>query len=398
MSQFYDDDSADDILKEITQNLSRQVIEEMEEPSLLPPKTDGGGAKERKKLSRIKKIAIGAAAVLLALIVGAVFTGNYFLGRINYEKDEDVEIRPDDTLDKNEEPVKTVDVKPADSNVINVLLIGEEKMHDTVRGRSDSMMIATINQTQKSLKLTSVLRDCYVTIPEHGQGKLNSAYNIGGGPLLLQTIEQNFQVHLDGYARVDFDGFEAIIDKLGGVEIELTEGEANYLNRGDKDYITESSNKNLVPGVNKMNGDQALGYSRIRYVKGIGGESNDFGRTNRQRTVLMAIFEKYKSSNLVELVTVTNELLTYITTNLTKGDILSYVAAAAGTGMTGLETFRIPLDNAYTPADTNSGNVLMVNFEKNNAALSEFIYGVGDSQEDNGNDASQSSVPASQYN
>lgn len=394
MSKFYDDDSADNILKEITENLSKQVMEEMDDKSLLNPlpsmDQEPGKAKKGKP---VKKILISVAAVLLVLIVGAALAGNYFLGRINYEKEEDIEIIKDDTVNKEEKPIKTVDVKPADSNVINVLLIGEEKMKDTVRGRSDSMMIATINQTQKSLKLTSLLRDCYVSIPEHGQGKLNSAYNIGGGPLLLQTIEQNFQIHLDGYARVDFEGFETIIDMLGGVDIEITEGEANYLNRPDKDYITEESNKTLVPGVNKMNGDQALGYARIRYVKGIGGESDDFGRTNRQRIVLNAIFEEYKSSNLVELVAMTNELFPYIYTNLSKTDILSYVAAAVGTGMTGLETLRLPLDNEYYPQRMGkSGEVLMVNFEKNCAAFNEFIYGAGIEPENGGPNTEQAAV------
>lgn len=378
MSQFYDDDNADNILKEIAENLSKQVSDELDhEPkeSAAKNKTNGNKNKKQKKSRNVKKLMIGIGAALVILVVGVVAAGNYFLDRINYEDKAEVEIVEDKTVDKTVITTKKDEIVPPDENVINVLLIGEEKMHDTTRGRSDSMMVATINQTQKTIKLTSVMRDCYVVIPDHGQGKLNSAYNIGGGPLLQDTIEQNFQIHLDGYARVDFDAFETIVNKLDGVEIELTEAEASYLNR--KDYISKPEYRNVVAGKQILNGNQALGYSRVRYVKGISGESDDFGRTNRQRTVLNAIFEKYKTKNLIDLIAIANDLLPYITTDLSKSDILSYVAAFVGTGSTELETLRIPLDNGYDSANINSASVLLVDFEKNNAALSEFIYGVG---------------------
>ncbi|MEG1458045.1 MAG: LCP family protein [Acetivibrio sp.] len=377
MSQFYDDDNADSILREITLNLSKQVMDEMEHNEEQDRNTTKDNTKEpdkkpKKKLS-YKKTMIIIASVLVVLVIGVVAAGNYFLNRINYESDQDVEIINDNSLDKSQ-ITEIKDIVPPDSNVINVLLIGEEKMKDRTRGRSDSMMIATINQTQKTVKLTSLMRDCYVSIPEHGQGKMNSAYNIGGGPLLLSTIEQNFEIHLNGYARVDFDAFETIVNKLKGVEIELSEAEANYLNV--KDYISKPEFRTVKPGVQLLNGNQALGYSRVRYVAGIDGEKDDFGRTNRQRTVLNAIFEKYKKKNLFELVSITNEILPYITTDLSKTEILSYVAAFVGTGTTELETFRLPLDDGFTNVKNNQGWVLMLNYEKNNAAFHEFIYGV----------------------
>lgn len=382
MSQFYDDDNTDNLLKEITQNLSEQVLEELnqdddsskDENSYTDnPHMEQNPHEKKKKGGIYKKILIGIGALLAVLLIAVIVLGNSLLNRIKKEKPEDVVIVEDDTIDKTE-VVEKVEIEPADERVINVLLIGEEAMKDTNRGRSDSMMIATINQVQKSVKIASIMRDCYVDIPEHGKGKLNSAYNIGGGPLLVQTIEQNFGVGLNGYVRVDFDGFEEIVNMLGGVEIELTADEASYLNR--KDYISKPEFRNVKEGVNLLNGNQALGYSRVRYVKGITGERDDFGRTNRQRTVLKAIFDKYKSKGLVDLIAITNNLMDYIVTDLSNADIMSYVAAYVGTGATELETFRIPMDNAYSTADTKSGNVVLVNFEKNNAALEEFIYGV----------------------
>ncbi len=374
MSQFYDDDNADNILKEITQNLSKQVSEELDNDiKIKVEKKNNDKNTSGKKPKKYKKVLIGIGSVLAILVVVLFFVGKGFLDQIGKEKPEDVVINEDDSLDTSN-IVEGNDIVPSDKNVINVLLIGEEKMHDTNRGRSDSMMIATINQTQKTVKLTSIMRDCYVAIPDHGQGKLNSAYNIGGGPLLVQTIEQNFEVPIDGYVRVDFEAFEDIVNKLGGVEIELTADEASYLNR--KDYISKPEYRNVVEGVQLLNGNQALGYSRVRYVKGIGGEHDDFGRTNRQRTVVNAIFEKYKSKGLIELVSITNSLLKYIKTDLSNTKILSYVAAYVGTGSKELETLRIPMDNGYSTTTNQSGSVILVNFEKNNAALQEFIYGI----------------------
>lgn len=377
MSHFDDDYSADSLMRELSKSLGEQVTSEMEHEKQERKSSYTGAdpeiplAKRKEKKPVNKKKVVGIVVGVLALLcLCVVVTGNYFLDRLNYEKDEELITESGDPLELDEKD----DIKPPDDSVINVLLIGEEKINDGARGRSDSMMIATINQKQKSLKLTSIMRDCYVSIPGHGDNKLNAAYNEGGGTLLAATIEQNFQIHLDGYARVDFEAFEAIIDKLGGVEIELSAEEAAYLNRTN--YISNPANRTMVAGVNTMNGNQALGYSRVRYVKEVDGERDDFGRTARQRRVLNCVFEKYKTKNLIEMVSIANEILPYITTNLTKTDILSYISAFVATGSTELETFRIPMNNAYYGAKRNgAGSVLVVNFELNNAALQEFIYG-----------------------
>ena len=165
-----------------------------------------------------------------------------------------------------------------------------------------------------------------------------------------------------------------MIDLLGCVDIELTAEEAKYLNTTN--YISDKANRNVVPGMQTLNGNQALGYSRVRYVKGINGERDDFGRTNRQRTVINAIFNKYKSKNLVELVSVTNKILPCITTDMTKSEILSYLSVAAGMlGSAELETFRVPMNNAYSGEKINGKAVLVIDFEKVRAALQDEMYG-----------------------
>lgn len=393
MSRLYDEDDyeTEGLLKEISSNLGKQISEELDKDIIFFDENDrrrsqtasraAGNVNNRSGMSakpaagqkqgmNKKKIAGIAAIVVAALLLTVVLVGNYFLNRINYE-DGDIIV--------DEEGNETVvsDIVPSDKDIINILLIGEEAMADGDRGRSDAIMVATINQKYDRLTVTSFMRDCYIVPTGYTYGcKLNEVYKKGGGPLLVSTIEENFQIQIDGYARVNFDSFEEIIDLLGGVEIELTADEAQYLNRTN--YISNPSNRNVTVGVQTLNGNQALGYSRVRYVKGIDGERDDFGRTNRQRTVIKAIFNEYKSKNLIELIAVTNQILPHITTNMTKGDILSYLAVAAGMLTNAeLETFRVPMNDAYSGEKINGKAYLVVNYEKVRAALQEEMYGTG---------------------
>ena len=316
-----------------------------------------------------KKIFVTLGAVIVSLLLVVVLVGNYVLDQLNYEDGSII-------LDEEGNEIVVEDFVPSNKEVINILLIGEEAMADD-RGRSDVMMVMTINQEHNRLTLTSFLRDSYVIPSGYSNGcKMNEVYKKGGGPLLVSTIEEQFQIQIDGYARVNFQSFEEIIDLLGGVDIELTAEEAEYLNRTN--YISDKANRNVVPGMQTLNGNQALGYSRVRYVKGINGERDDFGRTNRQRTVINAIFNKYKSKNLVDLVAVTNKILPCVTTDMTKSEILSYLSVAAGMlGSAELETFRVPMNDAYSGEKINGKSVLVVDFAKVREALQDEIYGTG---------------------
>lgn len=409
MGRLYDDEDyeTENLLKEISDNLGKQISnelnrdnisynrniqsnratvqrEQMEDlvrrnnyptvESLLSASNNGGAentikGSNKKPSSEKKKIFVAVGAMLVGLLLLVVLLGNYVLDQLNYEDGSII-------LDEEGNEIQVEDFVPSDKNVINILLIGEEAMADD-RGRSDVMMVMTINQEYNRLTLTSFLRDSYVVPTGYSSGcKMNEVYKKGGGALLVSTIEEQFQIQIDGYARVNFQSFEEVIDLLGGVDIELTEEEARYLNRTN--YISDKANRNVVPGMQTLNGNQALGYSRIRYVKGINGERDDFGRTNRQRTVINAIFNKYKSKNLVELVSVTNKILPCITTDMTKSEILSYLSVAAGMfGSAELETFRVPMNDAYSGEKINGKSVLVVDFEKVRAALQDEIYGTG---------------------
>lgn len=261
-----------------------------------------------------------------------------------------------------------------DDQVINILLIGREGIHDgNGNGRSDSMIIASLNTEEKTIKMVSVMRDCYVSIPGYKSNKLNAAYSFGGGELLCATIEQNFGVLLDGYVVVDFAGFKKMIDKIGGVEIELTESEAQYLNTTN--YISDKSQRNVVPGKQTVTGTQALGYCRVRKRAAINGENDDYGRTYRQRAVLTQVYEKVKKLNIAQALGLANTLLGYVTTNIDRNDIMDYATAVIQLGIPEIETMRIPVNGGYSGQNLWCGSSLVLDSDQNKDAILNFIYG-----------------------
>lgn len=253
-----------------------------------------------------------------------------------------------------------------DKDVINILLVGSDKRATwTEKGRSDSTMIATLDLKNKRLKLTSLMRDMYLTIPEYGEDRFNAAYAYGGVRLLYETVASNFGIRLDGYVIVDFSAFKAVIDTLGGVEIELTDGEHKYLTTAYKkgDVLL------VKPGLNNMNGVQALAYTRIRQdAKG------DFGRTERQRKVLQSIFNEGKKMSYTKLMDLTNTMMPYLSTDLTNDEIISYMKSVLMLGTTEINQMRIPVDNSYTQDRIRNMAVLIPDMEINRQAINDFIF------------------------
>jgi len=355
----------------------------------------------KKKRRWVLPVVIASAVVLL--LVGTVISLGYSLIDSIHKIDEDEIIyAPSDissgssvsvpessggtivqAVDKEEllddSEVVSPEVQSLEDQVINILLIGEEGIYDDGLGRSDSSLILTINKEQRSLKLTSIMRDILVKIPGYLDNKLNSAYHNGGGKLLRKTIERNFGIQIDGYVIVNFEGFEDIIDKLGGVEIELTEAEAEYLNTHN--YISKKKYRNVVPGKQVLNGNQALGYCRVRYVISSDHQAGDFGRTERQRRVLLTLFDKYKSQNPMQMMKIAQKLLEYVSTNLDNAEILEYITEAIMLGCDTMETLNIPVeapgsyDGGTAPAGLGKAWVFQIDWDMNRAELINFIYG-----------------------
>lgn len=277
----------------------------------------------------------------------------------------------------------------SDEDIVNILIVGndyrEEKFYEAA-GLTDTMIIATMDTKHGTLKLTSLMRDMLVDIPDHGQNKLNAANSFGGIELLYKTIAQNFNIELDGYVEVGFAAFEKIVNSVGGIEVELTESEANYLNTTN--YISKKRFRNVKTGKQKLNGNQALGYCRIRKggVKTITGLMDDYGRTWRQRTIIQKVFEKLKSLSLPECLDLANEVLgDYVKTDLTNDAIVNYMKDVIFMGTTEVSQLQIPIHgyfrNSYD-GEYSCGSVLVLtdgvsserNLASNAEALNQFIF------------------------
>ena len=261
-------------------------------------------------------------------------------------------------------------------NVINILLIGSDSRVPGVRSRSDTMILCSLNKERKTLTMTSFMRDIYVQIPSADPNRINAAYVFGGMDRLNGTIERNFGVHVDGDFAVEFDSFMDVIDLVGGVSINLTEKEVAYMNSNLYNGYGLLTNKPVyVVGSNYMTGAEALGYSRIRYI------DSDFGRTQRQRNVLTAIFNKCKTLSVPQLYKLMEQVLPMLTTNMDNATILSYAAQAAPLlSELKLETMRIPVDGTWNGVMIDGMAVLRVDMNANRLALQEALYG-DDSEE-----------------
>ena len=291
-------------------------------------------------------------------------------------------MEPDITPDPNEDPEitpePTATPKPSirimdDENIINVLLLGEENIYGAKRGRTDAIIVVSIDLNGGPLKMVSFQRDLYVSIPGYPDDRLNAAYAYGGAKLIMETIEQNFGIDIDSYVKVGFDGFENIIDKLGGLRISLTARESEYLNTTK--YISKPEQRNTVAGYQNMTGAQVLGYCRVRYVPTAEGLTYDRGRNYRHRVVLQAIFNKYKEKSFAELATIMRQCFDYVSVPADLETLaVDCLQAVIENRMFEIKTMQYPLSNLYSEP-TIGGQSVITAYPENVDRLQDFLYG-----------------------
>lgn len=301
-------------------------------------------------------------------------------------------------------------------DVLNVLLFGQDKKESkTDSGRSDSMILVSIDVKNKQLKLTSFLRDTYVYIPSgddyEGWNKLNASYSFGGAKLAVKTIESNFGVKIDRYGIVDFSGFKEVVDGLGGVKIPITGSEARYINAqidynhqkckhiADKYcesiYKTDSkgnpvydSNGNQVEKTKKvkLNGQQALWYARNRGSDEISTtevfSGDDWDRTERQRKLINAVVDEFKDASFVDLVSVVNKIGPMVQTNFKENEITSLMTSALSILKYPIYQFHIPIGEASDPNKLwtydrfdHCGSVVRItDWDKTREQLADYVF------------------------
>ena len=344
-----------------------------------------------------KKVILRIFCTLL--IIGSGVAG--FVGaKVRVQVDNSLGLMTHD-VDTSLKDVQLDDIPvKSDNKIINILVVGDDyREYDgsTSPGLTDVIMIATMDKKHNSLKLTSIMRDTLVENARLGKyTKINASSNeaYGGIKNLYKTIALNYNIKVDGYAKIGFDAFKNAVDAVGGVEVEITDTEARYLRKTN--YIVKKKNrKKIKVGKQKLNGDQALGYCRIRKGMDIIGEpvvtanglTDDYGRTWRQRTLLAAVFDKMKSQPLSKWVEVANSVLKDVTTDLDDDTIIKYMKDVIFMGTAEIKQFRIPMDgyfyddkgNEFPDAEgwslvPNDGVTRSYDPSKNEEALHDFIF------------------------
>ncbi len=293
-----------------------------------------------------KRLIINIASIFLStvfIISGIVLLVVYYMftARINYESIDDS--IPDLSVGEVSSVVsKTLETSTdtyegellSDRQVLNILLIGADTRYNQDRGNSDTMILISIDTKHKKLKLLSFMRDTYVSIPGYGTTKLTHSFSYGGAELTVRTIQLNYGIQIDRYAIVDFNSFKGIIDKLGGIDIELTQEEVDYIDwqtwknhqadtRNELDaysYTYAPNSEGVEVAKVHLNGRQALWHARNRGEDGI-CSGDDYVRTERQRDVITLMINDLKNSDLNTIMNVIYEIGPMITTNLKASEI-----------------------------------------------------------------------------
>ena len=321
--------------------------------------------KEKKKVKKRKthpfiKGFVGCIAVVM-IAAGAVsfVTAGALHSKLNYSEIEDTK----------REPFKEAGVK-------NILLIGNDSRNADEGGRSDAMILVSISSRTNSIHLTSLLRDIYVDIPGHDGNRLNAAYAYGGPELLMETLEENFDIEVNRYMLVNFQAFANLVDAVGGVDLELSNEEVQYVNgylveynqlegRAEgTDYLDSS-----LSGKIHLNGPQALAYCRNRYI------GSDFARTERQRKVVAAAVKNAPFALVTNGSELIEGVMSNITTNLTKTELSGLMMQAPMMITYDMVSGSIPLEGTYSNANIRGMAVLEVDFEANKQYIREEIYG-----------------------
>lgn len=348
--------SADDFVPQVYVDRDAEKRRENEERARKRRESSPPPRRKRKKNSaanKAKNIFRAIIAVILAAVIGAgCFVGNA-MGKVTYD-------------DKRKNQYVSRSDLARSSSVTNILLLGVDARNpkDDTASRSDSMMLISIDKAHNCIKMVSFLRDTWVYIPcIDKKQRLNAACQYDGYNGVVDTIEYNFGIDIDGYVVADFEMFKVLVDSIGGVEVEVSEKEAKEVTSHKGRY----GNVKLDAGKYKLTGEQALAYCRIRKI------DTDFMRAYRQRTVMQAILKSVKSANPIKLVSMASKAAPYIETNLSKAKIISSGLKALPC-IGDMAEVRVPFDGTWQYATIGGASVITIDVDKNKEQLKDLIY------------------------
>jgi LCP family protein required for cell wall assembly len=313
------------------------------------------------KLKKILAVVLIAVTVMAGIALGSF----YYINKKIYVPS------PKDFFKHNDGQGANLNYNE-EKGIFNILLVGLDKRSENDIGRTDSIILANINTEAKTIKLVSFMRDMYVPIPGHGLNRINAAYSLGGPELLMKTLQQDFNIDVQYYVSIDFRAFQDLVDKLGGIDVEVKDYEVKEINKYIKEVNGSKATLLSGPGYQKLNGQQALSYSRIRKVG-----NGDFERTERQRRVLTILINKARSVSIFKIPDLASTALNYIKTNIPTGKLMNLAYTVYRFGNTPVETIRIPADGMFENMRVKGMAVLVPDLEKNVVYLEKFLSSQG---------------------
>lgn len=325
-----------------------------------PVSRNGSGAKaksaksKKKKNNKLLQAFIIIFSILLIFVIGTASLVTPVLGKINY----------DDKIDNKY--VNATDFH-SEKSVTNILLLGVDARsnEESNESRSDSMMLVSIDKKHHCIKMTSFLRDSWVYIPvKDKMQRLNAACQYDGYQGVVDTIEYNYGVDIDGYVVTDFEMFKVMVDSIGGVEIDVTEKEAKEVTGHQKRY----GHVTLEAGKHVLTGEQALAYCRIRKI------DTDWVRTERQRTVMEQILKGLLGSGPATMYKTAKNIAPYIETNLSKNEIIKAGFSALSCVSGGFVQASCPFEGTWKYSNKGGASVITLDKDKNKKELIDFIY------------------------
>ncbi len=329
-----------------------------------------------KKWVKVLLCAVLVVALICGIAVAAVsIYVNKKLNLIDYQNleeewvvtpgdmPEDFESESDLLISETELDLPTEGVHRED-DIINILLLGTDERSSALSksSRADSIMLMSIDKSKKTIKLISFERAIIVKMPNGKKSMLGNSFHYGGPKYVISEIQSHFNVDVDKYVRVNFKIFEKLVNAVGGVDITLTEKEAQAMNHEIRTN-TFKLDRRVKAGLNHLNGFEALQYSRLRYT------DSDWVRIKRQRTVIKALQKKMGGLSVKQLDSVSNEILPLVQTNLEKSEIIALIFDAPQMLKYSIDDMTIPQKGTYTGICSN------VNYKKNSRIIDEFLYG-----------------------
>lgn len=329
-------------------------------------------------MNKFKKycIILSAVVIMFSTLTNVYAFSNYNKALNQSKEYEDEQNLKNEKIHSEVDEIEKLTVKTNNDYITNILLIGNDASAKNQKGRSDSMMILTIDEKNKALKLVSLARDTLVNIPGYGYEKLAHAYAYGGPKLLLDTIESNFKVQVKDYISVNFNSFIDLVDVLGGVEVDINEKEISYLN----DVIVNSfkiSNKEneepqyiRMPGKQLLNGYQTLAYARIRKLDTI------YNRDQRQRNILNNIAIKLSEAPISSYPNLINSVASHVDVNMSVSKILKLAVKSRELYNYDIKQLEFPLRQHREEGQIEATSAFIVKWDKveNIKELQNFIY------------------------